>query len=454
MFLDNFYNLANKGDTIYFAGIGGISMSALAKFMLNNGYKVCGGDLKKSLLTEELENLGAKIYYKFNKKHLQGVKLFVYSSAIQKTDKQLKLAKKLNIKIIKRSELLNLIVQNYTTSIAVAGTHGKTTTSSMITSILECANKNPTAFIGGESIDYSNLKIGKTNYCVLEACEYQKNFLDIKPTISVLTNIGADHLECFSDLTTEVKTFSEFLGEKLNIINVDDENSSSLINLFSITYGIKNKAHYMATKVSVKNNKASFILEANGVSKGRISLRVGGLYNVYNALASAAICSHLKISFSAIRRGLERFENVKRRNEKIGNIGEANFICDYAHHPTEIENVLSLYDNKSTLVVFQPHTYSRTKNLMKEFAAAFRNVENLIIYKTYPAREKFDKKSSAKALYNNIKAESQKNILYAGNLKILYKTIKKVGKNYKNVLFLGAGDIYGLAIDYIKNNKF
>ncbi len=445
MQIKNFDNISK----IHFIGIGGISMSSLAKYCKRLGLLVSGSDRVESEVLEALKSLGITAYAGHSEVNLKGISpdIVVYTSAISEDNEELLYSKSKGIPLIKRSELLGEICKNFKTSIGVSGSHGKTTTTAMILHILKESGLSPTGFIGGEDSEFNNFLFGNSDYGVLECCEYKKNFLDIKPKISVVLNIDNDHLDTFSNIENECEAFSVFIKDSVAVINADDFNSGFLSRKSAVGFGIKNPAEYVAKNLREKDGKYSFTVYAYGKRLGRISLNVLGKHNVYNALSAVCVCDMLKIPFSVIKRAFSGFLGVKRRQEFIGEFNGKKVYADYAHHPKEILETLTCFEN--ALVVFQPHTYSRTKLLMQDFIKVLSKINNLIVYKTYPAREKEDVYGNAYTLFCNIKGEGK---FYADNkteLKNLLCELSKTAKTDK-ILFLGAGDIYDIAKGFME----
>ncbi len=442
-----------KYSKIHFVGIGGISMNCLAKYCLVKKKIISGSDTCVSPLTKELQTRGVKVYLGHHASAVYGKDLVVYTSAVSENNVELLAAKKLNIPIVKRSEFLGEILKGYKNSIAISGCHGKTTTTAMLSNILIEAGVNPTVFLGGECADFGNFRVGKKDCAVVEACEYKKNFLRITHNISVVLNVDTDHLDSYNGMDDLIETFKRFVGDSISFINADDKNARLLSNKTTVTFGIENSAMFWANSLRKKGERYSFDFYAYTQKKGRINLKVLGRFNVYNALAAATVAYSMGIEFLYIKRGLEKFSGVKRRNEFLGNVNGTQYIADYAHHPKEIletASALCAYDEK-TLMVFQPHTYSRTKNLLNEFINVLKDAKNLIIYKTYSARESFDFLGSAENLFQKLR-ELGVNVEYAKTPDNLYEIMKNKYKNMEKVIFFGAGDIYDLANNFVQNN--
>lgn len=445
-------NVLLKAKHFYFIGIGGVNMSALALYLHDRGYEVSGSDVNTQTILQ-LKKKGLNVFNGHNAKNISGADCVVYTSAISADNVELLEAKKQKVILIKRSQLLNQILSGYKCSIAVSGSHGKTTTTDMIARVLIEQNLNPTVFLGGEDKQFGNLKLGKSEIALAEACEYQKNFLDIKPKFAVVLNIDNDHMDTYSTVQEQISAFSEFASSAIAVVNADDENAKKIFNSSTITFGVRNNAVYTGKNLKHNGKGYSFTLYVYGKRIGRINLKIDGKHNVYNALAAIAVCDNLKIPFKAQKRSLEKFCGVKRRNEYLGRAYDLEVFADYAHHPSELGAMINTYSQgKRYITVFQPHTYSRTKFLMNEFVQCFKTCSPLIILKTYPAREKYDKKGSAKALYNNI-LKYNKNVYYIQSKKQLAELIRSLCTHFDAVMFFGAGDVYQMAIELVNCKK-
>lgn len=440
----------NKDTKIYFIGIGGISMSALAKHLFHKGYHVSGSDLNRSVQTEDLSKLGVSIFIGEDgcQENLLAADLVVYTDAIPKENQELACACAMKKRVCSRAELLEMICKDFSKVISVAGSHGKTTCTSMCAHILYALNAPFTAHIGGEDRTFGNYFSNGKEYFLTEACEYKKNLLKVPSDIAILLNIDKDHMECYKNEQDLVDSFRAYC-QKANtaFVCADDEKCLSLSN-FS-TFGIKNPlSDYRAVQLRANGEKYSFIIEEYGKQICQVRLNAIGRCNVYNALAAFAGIRALGFGEKEIVKGLESFQSVRRRFERIGGYKGASFICDYAHHPREILSTIKTAKGVcrgELYVVFQPHTYSRTKFLMKEFVSVLRGIENLVIYKTFPAREKFDAEGSAERLSQNVGT-----CLYAENVYVLKTWLKATIREKDIVLFLGAGDIY-FAAQYLLN---
>ena len=442
----------NKAKKIYFIGIGGISMSALAKFLSVCGYEVSGSDSTRGEETEALAFYGVRVYVGADRerRELEGADVVVYTDAIPLEHAELTRARELSKKIYARAELLSLICKEFPNVLAVAGSHGKTTCTSMCAHIFKHTGVGFTAHIGGEDGAFGNFCFSGEEYFVTEACEYKKNLLKINAKVAVLLNIDKDHMECYEDFDDLRACFAKYcLNAQTAFVCADDENCGKLGEFPS--FGIENVfADYRATELRASGEKYAFTVEEYGKAVCRIKLNAIGRCNVYNALAAFAATRSFGFNEREIAKGLESFTAVKRRFEKIGVYRGASVVCDYAHHPKEIASTIATAEGVrrgNLYVVFQPHTYSRTKLLMEEFIKTLRPVKNLMIYKTYPAREKYDGEGSAETLAQNLG-----NCLYAENVNVLKTWMKKTVKEGDLVLFLGAGDIYYVA-QYLLKEK-
>lgn len=417
-------------------------MSSLAKYLSTCGYTVSGSDARKGEETESLAFYGVKTFVGIDKerKELADSDVVVYTDAIPQDHAELKKSRETGKKILSRGELLELICDSFPHVISVAGSHGKTTCTSLCAHILKSTGVPFTAHIGGEDSLLGNFHCTGRDYFVTEACEYKRNLLKIRAETAILLNIDRDHMECYESEADLIDCFSRYArAAKTAFVCADDENCLSLGDFPS--FGIKNPlADYRATELRANGERYSFTVEEYGKALCRVHLNAIGKCNVYNALAAFAAMRSFGFHEKEIRRGVETFRAVKRRFERLGSYHGASFICDYAHHPREIASTIATAQGvcKGRLfVVFQPHTYSRTKLLMREFVNVLRGVENLMIYKTYSARERYDGEGSGEALANAIGS-----CLYSENVYVLKTWLKKTLKEGDVALFLGAGDIY------------
>ena len=385
---------------IHFIGIGGISMSGLAEILLGEDFPVSGSDSMESALTRQLEEQGAKIYIGQRASNItDDVELVVYTAAIHPDNPEYACAKEKNIPMLTRAELLGQIMKNYLLPIAVSGTHGKTTTTSMISHILLEAETDPTISVGGIlPAIHGNIRVGQSETFITEACEYTNSFLSFFPKISIILNIDADHLDFFKDLEDIRHSFRRFAcllpSDGTLIINKDIPDSEEITKDLPcevITYSLEQDADYCAANIVFDEfAHASFDCIRKGENIGRVTLSVPGMHNVSNALSAIAVADLLGVPFSKIKEGLKSFHGTDRRFEYKGEVNGFTIIDDYAHHPTEINATLTAakeYPHKEVWCIFQPHTYTRTKALFHEFVDALTHADHVILADIYAARE-------------------------------------------------------------------
>ena len=451
-------NLSNFKN-IFFIGIGGISMSGLARILSSQGKMVSGSDLVKSHITKLLKQDGIKVYYRHSASNVKKCDLVVFSGAISNKNPEYDYAIKHNIPIIERSQLLYLISKQYKNVIAISGTHGKTTTTAMISYIFIISGLKPTVHIGGE-FDYikGNVLIGNNNYFITEACEFRDSFLTLKPTTSVITNVEPEHLDYFKTYENEKKSFNTFKNRTLGKCFINSKFKSILKNNIDVfSYGLNASSNISARNVTLSiDGKYSFDCFKGKSFIGNFKLNVFGKHNVENALATISVCLDYGIDYKAIYLGLKTFNNAHRRFEFIGSYKDCQVIHDYAHHPTEIISSIKTCKeafNKKVICIFQPHTYSRTKTLLDSFSKCFDGLDALYILKTYSAREDYDYLGSADHLKENL-LKTNPNFLIKGayTKKQFLKEIKTSNLSYCVLLFLGAGDIEKIPRQLIKKH--
>ncbi|MCB9365374.1 MAG: UDP-N-acetylmuramate--L-alanine ligase [Flavobacteriales bacterium] len=387
----------NDVNNVYFLGVGGIGMSALARYFLAQGCKVSGYDKTKTTLTEQLEKEGVEIHYDENVDIIPTVfksntenTLVIYTPAIPKNNKEFIFFQEQGVKLYKRSEVLGLITESYFT-IAVAGTHGKTTTSSMVAHVLTVCGVDCIAFLGGISLNFnSNLVLNnKAKIVVVEADEFDRSFLTLSPNIALVTSVDADHLDIYGDHKEMCKTYQAFVN-KINekgILITKPELKKELSFKTTKTYSINQKADYYADSISVDDGKYNVGIN----NQQKVALGLPGIHNVENAIGAFAVASELGIDHSKIKEALNSYRGVKRRFEYHINEPNLVYIDDYAHHPEElkfaIQSAKELYPTKRITAVFQPHLYTRTRDFIDEFAASLSMLDELILLAIYPARE-------------------------------------------------------------------
>ena len=385
---------------IYFIGIGGISMSGLAQILLQEGFQISGSDATHSDLTNVLEAKGATIYYgQLESMIPENIDLIVYTAAIKEDNPDMIEVASRKLPILTRAQLLGQIMKNYELPVAVSGTHGKTTTTSMISEILLEANLDPTLSIGGILKEINgNIRVGGQKYFITEACEYTDSFLSFSPKIGVILNIEEDHLDYFKDISQIRDSFHKFAKllptDGCLIINGKIDHYEELTKDLPckiITFGDSN-CNFTSSDITYDSlARPTFTLFEDGVNKGPITLSVPGNHNISNALAAIATASYLRIPFSSVLSSLKKFSGSDRRFEYKGELGGVKIIDDYAHHPTEITATLEAirnYPHREVWCVFQPHTYTRTKAFLKEFAVALSLADHVVLADIYAAREK------------------------------------------------------------------
>ncbi|WP_241422703.1 UDP-N-acetylmuramate--L-alanine ligase [Candidatus Contubernalis alkaliaceticus] len=407
---------------VHFVGIGGYGMSALAKIFVQLGYEVSGSDLNESNITKKLKSMGAQIYFEHNFQNVLGADLVVYSTAIPSTNPEILAAREKNIPLWHRSELLAYLI-NSRHGIAIAGTHGKTTTTAMVSLVLEKGGLDPTAVIGGELSDFDgNARLGKSQYLVAEACESDHSFLRYKPSLAVITNVEADHLEHYGgSFERIIETYEMFLknlkkGGK-TIICGDDPYLERLQKSCAdqcITYGLNNNSHYRVTDIAYNREGSTFTVHFGDEKLGEMQLSVPGEHNIYNALAAVAVARELGMNFTDIKEIIKTFKGAKRRYQIVGEVKDITVVDDYAHHPTEIKVTLKaakLTGDRRVVAVFQPHRYSRTYYLFDDFVTSFKDADIIIITPIYSAGEDPMEGISSEILAQKIMEQENREVL-------------------------------------------
>lgn len=402
---------------LYFSGIGGISMSALAELLADAGFRVLGSDRTPSAQTAALEAKGITVFYGQRAENItSSVDCVIFTSAIRPDNPEYIAAHNRQIPCLTRGELMGQVMKNYRTPIGISGTHGKTTTTSMVGEILLRAGLDPTLFIGGSlNTIGGNLRIGRSGYFVTEACEYTNSFLSFSPRIGVILNIGEDHLDFFQDLADIRRSFRKYArllpSDGCLIINGGIEDLSQItegLDCRVVTFGSGPEADYYPSHIRYNESAcAAFTLHGPRGSERDIALQVPGEHNIYNAMAAAALADCLSIDQEVAARALHGYTGTKRRFEYKGSIGGVTVIDDYAHHPVEITATLKAaanYPHKTLWCVFQPHTYTRTKAFLKDFARALTLADRVVLADIYPARETDTLGISSETLRNEILA--------------------------------------------------
>ncbi|WP_339135086.1 MAG: UDP-N-acetylmuramate--L-alanine ligase [Candidatus Electrothrix sp. GW3-4] len=439
---------------IHFVGIGGIGMSGIAELLLHLGYKVSGSDLNTTDITRRLELAGATVYEGHQASRVSGADVVVVSTAVAEDNPEVMAARDEQIPVIQRAEMLAELMRLKRFGIAIAGSHGKTSTSSLVASILDEAGLDPTVVVGGkvDCFEGSNAHFGEGEFLVAEADESDGSFLKLSPVIEVVTNIDLEHLDHYRDLDHIKETFLEFINKipfyGVVVVCLDDHNLASLlpqIQRRKITYGLTEQADLQATKIVVNGRVSEFTVSYQGKELGRIRRNTPGRHTVYNTLAAIAVALELEIEFPLIAHAVEYFEGVQRRLEVKGEKQGVLVIDDYGHHPTEIRATLDAvrdgWPDRRLVVVFQPHRYTRTQGLFEEFSTAFYRADVLILTDIYPAGEKPIEGVDSEALLDAIKRHGQRQAYYHSNLSTLPPYLLDFIHKGDLVLTLGAGSI-------------
>jgi UDP-N-acetylmuramate--alanine ligase len=437
---------------IHFVGIGGIGMSGIAEILLSQGFKVTGSDLAKSEVTERLENLGVTIYEGHSAENLKEVDVLVYSSAVNLENPEVKEAISRKIPVIKRAEMLaECMRMKY--GIGIAGTHGKTTTTSMVGLVLTEAGIDPTIIVGGKlsGLGGTNARLGKGDYIVVEADEFDRTFLKLTPVIAAITTLEKEHLDTYKDLDDIKMAFVEFANKVpffgFVVLCLDEPALQDIIpqiNKKIFTYGITPQADIRATDITYSGNTTEFSVIYLGQELGKIKLNVPGLHNIKNSLVAVTIAKEMGVDFNLIKSTLESFNGVYRRFEKKYD-NSIMVIDDYAHHPTEINVTLDGIRrgwNRRLVAVFQPHLYSRTRDFYAEFGRSFLNSDIFICTDVYPAREKPIEGITGELITNTAKNFGHKNVFYEPDKTKIPELLQKIYKPGDIIITLGAGDIW------------
>jgi UDP-N-acetylmuramate--alanine ligase len=438
---------------IHFVGIGGIGMSGIAELLLNLGYRVSGSDVKLSEATERLKRLGGRIYEGHNQNQIEDADVVVFSSAIHDDNPEISAARKLAVPVIPRAEMLaELMRLKY--SIAIAGAHGKTTTTSLVAAILGRGGLDPTVVIGGrlKSIG-TNAYLGKGEFIVAEADESDGSFLRMAPAIAVVTNIDREHLDYYRDLSQIKAAFLGFVDRipfyGLAVLCLDNEAVQELlpdIKKRYTTYGMSTQADIQAKNVVFDRMKSRFSIHHQGRRLGEVRLNLPGIHNVYNAMAGVAVGIELEIPFETIKSALETLEGVQRRLEIKGEINGITVVDDYGHHPTEIKTTLQAakeaWPDRRKVVVFQPHRYSRTRALFDEFTRAFYQSDVLVVLPIYSAGEKVIAGVNSVSMCDGIREHGHKEVICCESMAAAEKSLAELLQEGDVLLTLGAGDVW------------
>ncbi len=444
-------------------GIGGAGMSGIAELLLNIGYEVSGSDLKSSKVTERLQTLGAAIMIGHKAVNAKDAHVVVFSSAVKDDNPELVYAREHNIPAIPRAEMLaELMRVKY--AVAIAGSHGKTTTTSLVSLVLAEGGLDPTSIVGGKvNIFGSNAKLGQSEYLVAEADESDGSFLKLTPTIAIVTNIDPEHLDYYKTFEKEKDAYVEFINKVpfygLAILCLDEENVASIMPRLKVrrmTYGLSAQADVQGYNVVQRGGACDFSVIVRGKPFGSFTIHMPGIHNVYNALAGIAAGVELELEPGKIREGIEKFNGVERRFQIKANINDIIVVDDYGHHPKEIKATLAGAKNgwnRRLIVVFQPHRYTRTMLLFNDFLTAFYQADVLIITDIYPAGEEPIGGVDAYKLYSAMKDMGYKDVRYIPDKDKIVDALEKIVVPGDMVITQGAGDILTVGDAFIKRLK-
>ena len=451
---------------IHFVGIGGIGMSGIAEILLDQGFKVSGSDKQLSDITQRLAKLGATIYQGHKPAHVaKDVDALVYSSAVSLDNPEVQEAQRRKIPIIRRAEMLAEVMRlKY--GIGIAGTHGKTTVTSMISLVLMEGGLDPTVIVGGKlsGLGGTNARLGHGDFIVVEADEFDRSFLSITPTVAVLTTLDADHLDCYKDLDEIKRAFVQFATKVpfygFIVLCLDEVTLQEIMPELNkkkiITYGVNPEADLQAVEISHRENTSTFVVVHHGTQLGKIFLRIPGLHNVKNVLATVVVGLELGVQFSKIKAGIEKFTGVYRRWEVKAEINGITVVDDYAHHPTEIRATLQGAKagwQRRVVCVFQPHLYSRTRDFYEDFGRAFFEADVLILTDVYPAREQPIPGVSGELIANAAKESGHKAVHYVREKKEVPDFLMKIKKPGDIIVTMGAGDIWKYGEEFVRQLK-
>ena len=445
---------------VHFVGIGGIGMSGIAEILLSQGFNITGSDLNKSEVTHRLESLGIKIYEGHSADNLKEADVLVYSSAVNLENPEVKAAVERKIPVIKRSEMLaECMRMKY--GIGISGTHGKTTTTSMVGLVLTEAGIDPTIIVGGKlsGLGGTNARLGNSEYIVVEADEFDRTFLKLTPVIAAITTLEKEHLDTYKDLDDIKAAFVEFANKVpffgFVVLCLDEpalQDIIPLINKKIFTYGLSPQSDIRATNIIHDKNSTEYTVTYLGEELGKIKLNIPGLHNVKNSLVALTIAKEMGVKFEVIQKALESFTGVYRRFEKKYD-NDVMVIDDYGHHPTEINVTLDGIRrgwNRRLVAVFQPHLYSRTRDFYAEFGRSFLNSDVFICTDVYPAREKPIEGISGELIANTAKNFGHKNVYYEPDKTKIPDLIKSIYRKGDIVVTLGAGDIWKFGEKFVE----
>jgi UDP-N-acetylmuramate--alanine ligase len=442
---------------VHFVGIGGAGMSGIAEVLLDYEVEVTGCDAARGEAVERLESLGAKVALGHSADHLDGVELLVRSSAVSRDNPEIQAARARGIPVVRRAEMLaELMRLKY--GIAVAGTHGKTTTTSLVSALLVEAGLDPTVIVGGRlRASGTGARIGKSDYLVAEADEFDRSFLRLQPVVAVVTNIDRDHLDTYRDLDDIQEAFVNFASRVpffgQAILCLDDPNIQRVLPRLAdhrvVTYGLTPQAELVATELVTSPTGSAFTVRLRGQELGRVDLPLPGTHNVQNALASIAVGLALRLDFGAMARALASFRGVHRRFERLGTWRGAAVVDDYAHHPTEVAATLQAarqaFPRGAIHAVFQPHLYSRTRDHAPDFGRALLAADHAVVMEIYASREQPIAGVTGELVASAAKASGHRNVSFCADRDAVVAELERDVKEGDLVLTLGAGDVYKLA---------
>ncbi|MFT5699687.1 MAG: UDP-N-acetylmuramate--alanine ligase [Desulforhopalus sp.] len=442
-----------KTKHIHFVGVGGIGMSGIAELLLNLGYTVSGSDLNCTPITEKLAGLGGKIFKGHDRRWIAGADVVVTSSAISDNNPEVVQANEDAIPVIMRAEMLAELMRLKKYGIAIAGSHGKTSTTSMVSCMLASAGLDPTVVIGGK-VDAlgGNAKLGQGEFLVAEADESDGSFLKLSPVVEVVTNIDLEHLDYYRDIDHIKETFLQFIDKipfyGAAILCLDDLNIADILPLIkkrTLTYGLTPQADIHAEKITWLDGRINFVVKDSAGELGTLSITPPGIHNVYNALAAVCVGLELELPFSEIKKGLDGFVGVQRRMQKKGEEKGVCVVDDYGHHPTEIRATLDAikqaWPEKRLVVLFQPHRYSRTQGLFKDFQTCFHKADVLVMCDIYAASEIPIEGVTSEILLEATRKHGQRYTHYMGDVTTMAQELRPMLHEGDLVLTLGAGNI-------------
>lgn len=454
---------------VHFIGIGGISMSGIAALLLNKGYNVSGSDRSMSDIVKNLENHGAKIYIGQSKNNINNPDLVIYTDAILDDNEELIAARNLDVPVVSRGIFLGALMRNYENSIAISGSHGKSTTTSMISKILLNSKENPTVLLGGELEDLEgNVHVGDEKFLVTEACEYKGNIRYYFPQTLIVLNIDQDHLDYYKNLDHIVDTFKEYLRNQdensITISNLNEANNRLIFDSVQgrlITYAQENdEADYVAKNIKFNEiGRPNFDLKMKDGSIEHFELGVIGRHNINNAMASIIATYENGIDIETIRKNIKAYKGLNRRMQILGHVNDATIMTDYGHHPSEIDVTLKAlreHTDGKLVCIWQPHTYSRTKTLFNDFLKCFDGADEVVVTDIYAAREKFDPTIHSKDVVDAL-VKKGVNAKYLGTFEEARDYVYQIAKPSDLIITTGCGnpDVLAKMIvnDYIKNDK-